>query len=142
MCTYKVIAFAYVQCERLPAYLTRALDAILCSFDVSKTGLTTVIAGGEYASIPLTDSKHRLRAEPSLREQAVGVVTGGIAEMFVSRRKEKLTYIRKGFAHIAIKVGQQNDADNLMYGTVNTLLDAQATMTCRAVILNSSSTRA
>lgn len=62
--------------------------------------------------------------------------------MFVSRRKEKLTYIRKGFAHIAIKVGQQNDADNLMYGTVNTLLDAQATMTCRAVILNSSSTRA
>lgn len=44
--------------------------------------------------------RHHLR--PS--EQAVGVVTGGIAEMFVSRKKEALTGIRRGFAHIAIKV--------------------------------------
>ena len=32
------------------------------------------------------------------------MVTGGIAEMFVSRKKEALTGIRRGFAHIAIKV--------------------------------------
>eukprot|EP00904_Undaria_pinnatifida_P000570 jgi/Undpi1/10513/HiC_scaffold_29.g12963.m1 len=37
--------------------------------------------------------------------KAVGVVTGGIAEMFVSTEREALACIRRGFAHIAIRGG-------------------------------------
>ena len=39
-----------------------------------------------------------------LHEKAIAVITGGIAEMFVSRNTETLTCLRKGFAKIALRV--------------------------------------
>ena len=39
-----------------------------------------------------------------LREKAIAVITGGIAEMFVSRNTETLTCLRKGFVKIALRV--------------------------------------
>ena len=39
-----------------------------------------------------------------LRGKAIAVITGGIAEMFVSRSTESLTCLRKGFAKIALRV--------------------------------------